>query len=255
MRERIHEVRRLSRYLATIGACATAGGIQARRNSLMWTISFPRSMRGRSTSIPWRPDPRLCEHAGRLRTAGLRDQQRASSSQLLSAFLAAEAGGSAAQRPHPAEEARHRPRDGGRGPPAGAGDVCGLRCALPRFPAGCYGCLGRKETLNTAALARDWDGSGWDPRKSSGAFRTFNGAAVVFRKESAAHGTRRRSRSIILPGWRAKAGCSSTSRTAARPQRARIFELLRFFEAFLRGWSFTEAPDIVARTAGICPIA
>src|SRR5512145_1358963 len=30
--ERIHEVRRQSRVLATIGACATAGGIQALRN-------------------------------------------------------------------------------------------------------------------------------------------------------------------------------------------------------------------------------
>ena len=30
--ERIHEVRRQSRFLVTIGACATAGGIQALRN-------------------------------------------------------------------------------------------------------------------------------------------------------------------------------------------------------------------------------
>ncbi len=30
--ERIHRVRRASRYLVTIGACATAGGIQALRN-------------------------------------------------------------------------------------------------------------------------------------------------------------------------------------------------------------------------------
>ncbi|MFH0795388.1 MAG: oxidoreductase, partial [bacterium] len=30
--ERIHQVRRQSRYLVTIGACATAGGIQALRN-------------------------------------------------------------------------------------------------------------------------------------------------------------------------------------------------------------------------------
>lgn len=30
--ERIHEVRRASKFLVTIGACATAGGIQALRN-------------------------------------------------------------------------------------------------------------------------------------------------------------------------------------------------------------------------------
>ena len=35
----------------------------------------------------------------------------------------------------------------------------------------------------------------------------------------------------------------------------RIFEPPRFFEAFLRGRAFTEAPDITARICGICPIA
>jgi coenzyme F420-reducing hydrogenase alpha subunit len=35
----------------------------------------------------------------------------------------------------------------------------------------------------------------------------------------------------------------------------RIFEPPRFFEAFLRGRSFAEAPDITARICGICPIA
>jgi coenzyme F420-reducing hydrogenase alpha subunit len=34
-----------------------------------------------------------------------------------------------------------------------------------------------------------------------------------------------------------------------------IFEPPRFFEAFLRGRAFTEAPDITARICGICPIA
>jgi len=35
----------------------------------------------------------------------------------------------------------------------------------------------------------------------------------------------------------------------------KIFEPPRFFEAFLRGRDFTEAPDITARICGICPIA
>jgi coenzyme F420-reducing hydrogenase alpha subunit len=35
----------------------------------------------------------------------------------------------------------------------------------------------------------------------------------------------------------------------------KIFEPPRFFEAFLRGRSFLEAPDITARICGICPIA
>ncbi len=35
----------------------------------------------------------------------------------------------------------------------------------------------------------------------------------------------------------------------------KIFEPPRFFEAFLRGRSYAEVPDIVARICGICPIA
>jgi coenzyme F420-reducing hydrogenase alpha subunit len=37
--------------------------------------------------------------------------------------------------------------------------------------------------------------------------------------------------------------------------KLRIFEPPRFFEAFLRGRKFSEAPDITARICGICPIA
>jgi coenzyme F420-reducing hydrogenase alpha subunit len=37
--------------------------------------------------------------------------------------------------------------------------------------------------------------------------------------------------------------------------KLRIFEPPRFFEAFLRGRHFSEAPDITARICGICPIA
>nr|WP_243664497.1 nickel-dependent hydrogenase large subunit [Rhodothermus marinus] len=37
--------------------------------------------------------------------------------------------------------------------------------------------------------------------------------------------------------------------------RLRIYEPPRFFEAFLRGRSFLEAPDITARICGICPVA
>jgi sulfhydrogenase subunit alpha len=37
--------------------------------------------------------------------------------------------------------------------------------------------------------------------------------------------------------------------------KLRLYEPPRFFEAFLRGRSFTEVPDITARICGICPIA
>ncbi|HKI93072.1 MAG TPA: nickel-dependent hydrogenase large subunit, partial [Gaiellaceae bacterium] len=35
----------------------------------------------------------------------------------------------------------------------------------------------------------------------------------------------------------------------------KIYEPPRFFEAFLRGRDFTEAPDVTARICGICPVA
>ncbi|HEX6543371.1 MAG TPA: Ni/Fe hydrogenase subunit alpha [Ktedonobacterales bacterium] len=40
-----------------------------------------------------------------------------------------------------------------------------------------------------------------------------------------------------------------------REVKLRIFEPPRFFEAFLRGRMYTEAPDITARICGICPVA
>jgi coenzyme F420-reducing hydrogenase alpha subunit len=40
-----------------------------------------------------------------------------------------------------------------------------------------------------------------------------------------------------------------------RDVKLRIYEPPRFFEAFLRGRAFTEAPDLTARICGICPVA
>jgi sulfhydrogenase subunit alpha len=40
-----------------------------------------------------------------------------------------------------------------------------------------------------------------------------------------------------------------------RDVQLRIYEPPRFFEAFLRGRSYTEPPDITARICGICPVA
>ncbi|NLT56825.1 MAG: Ni/Fe hydrogenase subunit alpha [Actinomycetales bacterium] len=42
---------------------------------------------------------------------------------------------------------------------------------------------------------------------------------------------------------------------AVEQVRLTIFEPPRLFEAFLRGRSFTEAPDLTARICGICPVA
>jgi coenzyme F420-reducing hydrogenase alpha subunit len=42
---------------------------------------------------------------------------------------------------------------------------------------------------------------------------------------------------------------------AVEEVRLKIFEPPRFFEAFLRGRHYSEAPDITARICGICPVA
>lgn len=42
---------------------------------------------------------------------------------------------------------------------------------------------------------------------------------------------------------------------AVTDAQLRIFEPPRFFEAFLRGRAYSEAPDITARICGICPVA
>jgi len=42
---------------------------------------------------------------------------------------------------------------------------------------------------------------------------------------------------------------------AVKSAELRIFEPPRFYEAFLRGRSYMEVPDITARICGICPIA
>ncbi len=46
-----------------------------------------------------------------------------------------------------------------------------------------------------------------------------------------------------------------TKNGAVVDAKLKIFEPPRFFEAFLRGRAFTEAPDITARICGICPVA
>ena len=46
-----------------------------------------------------------------------------------------------------------------------------------------------------------------------------------------------------------------TKGSAVTDVKLKIFEPPRFFEAFLRGRRFQEAPDITARICGICPIA
>jgi coenzyme F420-reducing hydrogenase gamma subunit len=64
---------------------------------------------------------------------------------------------------------------------------CGVLC--PTYDRGCYGCFGPREHANTRSLS-DWLGAhgGLVPADRLRRFRTYYGAAEPFRKESERHG-------------------------------------------------------------------
>ena len=181
--ERIREVRRASRHLVTIGACATAGGIQALRNfadvdaftSLVYAT--PRYISTLSTSTA------IADHVPvdfELRGCPIDKGQLL---EVICAFLAG-------RRPRIAShsvciECKRRGTvcvtvahgTPCLGPVTHAG--CGALC--PSFDRGCYGCFGPKETPNTAAMTARLAESGMDDVDIVRVYRTFNAGAEPFR--------------------------------------------------------------------------
>jgi sulfhydrogenase subunit delta len=185
---RIRRVRRLSRHLVTIGACATAGGIQALRNFadvdafVAAVYASPRYIETLATSTP------ISAHVAvdfELHGCPI---DKAQLLEVISAFLIG-------RKPVIPEhsvcvECKLRGTvcvmvqgTPCLGPVTHAG--CGALC--PSFRRGCYGCYGPMETPNTAALAREWQTLGAGPRDIRRVFRTFYAAAEPFRKESESH--------------------------------------------------------------------
>ncbi|MGA2708341.1 MAG: oxidoreductase [Steroidobacteraceae bacterium] len=187
--ERIRTVREQSKHLITIGACATAGGIQALRNFadindfIAAVYASPEYITTLATSTP------ISAHVPvdlELRGCPINKAQLI---EVIAAYLA------------------------GRKPAIGAHSVCieckqrGCVCVMvqgvpclgpvthagcgaicPAYRRGCYGCYGPMESPNTAALAREWQALGATPRDLQRVFRSFNAAAKPFSTESAAHG-------------------------------------------------------------------
>jgi sulfhydrogenase subunit delta len=187
--DRIHAVRQQSRHLVTIGACATAGGIQSLRNFadvddfVAAVYASPEYIKTLATSTP------ISAHVPvdyELHGCPINKTQLL---EVISAFLAGRKPAVAAhsvcieckQRGTVCVMVQGTPC---LGPVTHAG--CGAIC--PSFRRGCYGCFGPMETPNTAALAREWRLLGASSRDISRAFRTFNAAAAPFLKESEAHG-------------------------------------------------------------------
>ena len=187
--ERIHKIRRLSKILITIGACATAGGIQALRNfkdvknfiSLVYAKPQYISTLNKSTPI--------ADHVYvdfELRGCPVNKYQLL---ELLNALLNG-------RKPNIPKyslcvECKRRGTvcvmvshgDMCLGPVTQAG--CGGLC--PAFNRGCYGCFGPKETPNTSSLSHWLKSNGKDAPALVRAFRGFNSYADVFRKESELH--------------------------------------------------------------------
>ncbi|HYA63301.1 MAG TPA: hypothetical protein VED66_08850 [Candidatus Sulfotelmatobacter sp.] len=187
--ERIHSIRRASKTLITIGACATSGGIQALRNFknvqefIPMVYARPEYIETLNKSTP------ITDHVFVdfvLRGCPINKYQLL---EVLSAFLNG-------RKPlTPTHGLCMECKRQGivcvmvaqsvpcMGPVTQAG--CGALC--PAYVRGCYGCFGPKETTNTAALSQLWTQFGISEPDIVRAFRSFNACAEPFRKESEAH--------------------------------------------------------------------
>jgi sulfhydrogenase subunit delta len=177
--ERIHEVRRASRSLVTIGACATAGGIQALRNFadvadfVSAVYASPDYVSTLATSTP------IAAHVPvDFELHGCPINKR----QLLEVVTALVQG----RRPGiPSTSVCTECKARGTvcvmvahgtpclGPVTHAG--CGALC--PSYNRGCYGCFGPMETPNTPSLTRRLRVLGMSDPDVDRAYRTFNVAA------------------------------------------------------------------------------
>jgi len=186
--ERIGEVRRQSKFLVTIGACATAGGIQALRNFadvdeyIATVYASPQYIHTLATSTP------ISAHVAvdfELRGCPINKVQLL---EVISAYLTGREPAVAAhsvcleckRRGNVCVMVQGTPC---LGPVTHAG--CGAIC--PAYRRGCYGCYGPMESPNTAALTREWQALGATRRDIFRALRTFNAAADAFETESREH--------------------------------------------------------------------
>jgi coenzyme F420-reducing hydrogenase gamma subunit len=184
--QRIREIRRQSRKLITIGACATAGGIQALRNFadhaefLRAVYASPQYIQSLATSTA------ISDHVPvdfELRGCPIDRHQLL---EVLTAFLAG-------RRPKTSSEsvcpgckrrgtvcvmvAQNTPC---LGPVTQAG--CGAIC--PAYNRGCYGCFGPARQVNLSSLSNRLLSIGMQPTAAIHLLRNFNGYAPEFRAAS-----------------------------------------------------------------------
>lgn len=190
--ERLQQVRRESKHLVTIGACATAGGVQALRNFkdvrefINIVYATPDYISALDQSTP------ISAHVKvdfELQGCPINKRQLI---EVISAFLNE-------RKPNtPPHSVCVECKLRGNvcvmvahgtpclGPVTHAG--CGALC--PTYNRGCYGCYGPKETPNTVSLSAWFGGLGVGEVDLVQIYRTFNASAPAFRRESEAHENR-----------------------------------------------------------------
>jgi sulfhydrogenase subunit delta len=190
--ERIQKVREASRFLVTIGACATSGGIQALRNfkdveeftSIVYAqpeyIETLQTSTAIADHVPVDFELRGCpiDRGQLLDVIGAFLHGRKPNVRGHSVCIECKRAGITCVM-----VAHGTPC---LGPVTQAG--CGALC--PSFSRGCYGCFGPMESPNTAALSAWWRKLGVDRPELLRVFRTFNANSEAFRKESEANAAR-----------------------------------------------------------------
>ena len=187
--ERIREVRKACKVLITIGACATAGGIQALRN---WkdVKEFSRfvyaSPEHLSTLDRSMPVGSYVHVDFELRGCPINKYQLV---EVLNAYLnrrkpiipTYSVCMECKMRGTVCVMVAHQVACLGPVTQAGCGAIC------PAYGRGCYGCFGPMENPNPPALSRHLAAIGLDREEIMLAYRSFNAYAEAFRKESDAH--------------------------------------------------------------------
>ncbi len=180
---RIQEIRAQSRFLVTIGACATAGGIQALRNFAdvaefqKAVYAHPEYLRTLATSTPIRDHVTVDFE---LRGCPISKTQLL---ETISAFLGRRAPNiptesvcvECKRRGNVCVVVAHGTPCLGPVTQTGCGAIC------PSFHRGCYGCFGPQDTPNTESLTKNLERLGMAPTEVQRVFRTFNAMAPAFR--------------------------------------------------------------------------
>lgn len=187
--ERIRKVRRQSRVLVAIGACANSGGIQALKNfadhEAFIRAVYPRpdyidtlaTSTGIADHVPVDFELRGCP------------VDRHQLLEVIAAFLAG-------RRPNVPRTAvcTECKRRGATCVMVAAGTSClgpvtqaGCGALCPAHGRGCYGCFGPKETPNMAALTAALADLGRSPAGIRDSLRLFNANAAPFREEVRRH--------------------------------------------------------------------